>query len=58
MVAQVVGLALFEVLKYFRLGGAIIPLIPITAFVKVCALPGRGELSLILFLAAHRNEVV
>lgn len=35
MVAQVVALALFEVLKYYRLGGAIIPLIPITAFVKV-----------------------
>lgn len=49
MVAQVVGLALFEVLKYFRLGGAIIPLIPITAFVKVCVLPGRGQQSLILF---------
>ncbi|KAK4703506.1 calcium permeable stress-gated cation channel, partial [Phenoliferia sp. Uapishka_3] len=35
MVAQVVGLALFEVLKFFKLGGAIIPLIPITAFVKL-----------------------
>lgn len=35
IIGQVVALALFEVLKLFKLGGAVIPLIPLTAFIKL-----------------------